>query len=172
MSLGFLMILNSIILSTSSVPHILVMVLLLQSMCLSVLSYFLSEQVWFSYMIFLIMVGGLLVMFIYLSSLMSNKKVELSSILNLKFIFILPFLFLFNLTSVHEISFLKNNFIVEDVINLMCFLNMKIYLFLVIYLLISLFVIVSVMKKSNAPLRLLTFFVLGSDKAWQLNIIS
>nr|QWB85635.1 NADH dehydrogenase subunit 6 [Neandra brunnea] len=54
------------------------LILLIQATLIALLTGMLSFNFWFSYILFLIMVGGMLILFIYMTSVASNEKFKLS----------------------------------------------------------------------------------------------
>nr|ARH54660.1 NADH dehydrogenase subunit 6 [Scirtes orbicularis] len=76
------MMLNSMMLSmifmTLSNPISLGFVLILQTILISMISSMYSYSFWMSYILFLIMVGGMLILFTYVTSIASNEKFYLS----------------------------------------------------------------------------------------------
>nr|YP_010704183.1 NADH dehydrogenase subunit 6 [Julodis variolaris]WCO87689.1 NADH dehydrogenase subunit 6 [Julodis variolaris] len=60
--------------------------LLLQSVMISLITGIYNYNFWYSYIIFLIMIGGMLVLFIYMTSIASNEKFEYSNGLTLMII--------------------------------------------------------------------------------------
>lgn len=126
-----------------------------------------SQSFWFSYILFLIFLGGILVLFIYVASLASNEPFKFS--LSTVFVFL-------------NMIFVSIIFIIVD--NLCVFFNVKISipalnislyndlsliriiyssttivftLYLVIYLLLTLFAIVKITKTHFGPLRLSSY---------------
>nr|QWS05437.1 NADH dehydrogenase subunit 6 [Cerynia lineola] len=73
MIMKFLM-LNSIITPTLKHPMSLGFMLMLQTILISMTSTNLSKSSWFSLILFITMIGGLMVMFMYMSSIASNEK--------------------------------------------------------------------------------------------------
>nr|YP_010373926.1 NADH dehydrogenase subunit 6 [Coomaniella dentata]UPI13507.1 NADH dehydrogenase subunit 6 [Coomaniella dentata] len=61
-------------------------ILLLQSIFISLISGISNLNFWFSYILFLIMVGGMLVLFIYMTSIASNEKFSYSNPLMMMFL--------------------------------------------------------------------------------------
>nr|QNV11529.1 NADH dehydrogenase subunit 6 [Cryphalus piceae] len=57
-------------------PLSLGMILLLQTIMVALITGNMYLNFWFSYLLFLIMVGGMLVMFIYMTSIAANEKFE------------------------------------------------------------------------------------------------
>nr|ARH54530.1 NADH dehydrogenase subunit 6 [Ocypus ophthalmicus] len=136
-------------------------ILLIQTILVSLVSGLLNINFWFSYILFLIMIGGMLVLFIYMTSIASNEKFLFSNWLFLFIIFmmimsIISFLFmdnlLLNMINYSEKFNLNNNFNM----NLNKFLNYpsNIILFMmIIYLFITLIAVVKITDIKFGPLR-------------------
>nr|QNH69926.1 NADH dehydrogenase subunit 6 [Osmylus zheanus] len=143
------------------------LMLLMQTILVSLICGYISINYWFAYILFLVMIGGMLVLFIYMTSLASNELFSFSTnmffILSILFLllfifmnFIDPFtwfcknydMFLFNK---NEISLnLENQF------NLMKLYNnpsMNITLMLINYLFLTLIIVVKISNKNYGPLR-------------------
>nr|QWC54303.1 NADH dehydrogenase subunit 6 [Jebusaea hammerschmidtii] len=60
-------------------PLSLGLMLLIQTLLISLLTGMMNYNFWFSYILFLVMVGGMLVLFIYMTSVASNEKFKLSN---------------------------------------------------------------------------------------------
>nr|AND96247.1 NADH deshydrogenase subunit 6 [Scaptodera rhadamistus] len=124
--------------------------LLIQTINLSLYLGFFNLNYWFSYILFLIMVGSMLILFIYMTSIASNEKFKFSInmlILNsITFIMIL-FMYLYinpfymNLNNKMEKIEMKFKFTLIKFIN---FPNYFMYYILIIYLLITLMIIVQI----------------------------
>uniref|UniRef100_A0A343C232 NADH-ubiquinone oxidoreductase chain 6 n=3 Tax=Anthrenus TaxID=219452 RepID=A0A343C232_9COLE len=52
--------------------------LLMQTLFMTVISGYINLSFWFSYIMFMIMIGGMLVLFIYMTSIASNEKFKFS----------------------------------------------------------------------------------------------
>nr|ALO71186.1 NADH deshydrogenase subunit 6 [Tasgius compressus] len=136
-------------------------VLLIQTILVSLISGLLNINFWFSYILFLIMIGGMLVLFIYMTSIASNEKFSFSNWLFLFMIImmilsIISFLFLdnffINMINYSEKFDSNNNFNM----NLNKFLNYpsNIILFMmIIYLFITLIAVVKITDIKFGPLR-------------------
>jgi len=124
------------------------------------------ERTWFSYILFIVLIGGLLVLFIYVSSLASNEKFfyKFKSLLLIRLIrFILLVIYLYNY---YYIRFYISNYEIQN-INLLIKINenylrlYKIYnvntniirLFIFNYLLIAIIVITKITNLNIGPLR-------------------
>nr|QLY89852.1 NADH dehydrogenase subunit 6 [Gyraulus laevis] len=106
------------------------------------LSVYLSS--WYSYMLFLVYVGGLLVLFMYLC-LMSSNDMLYKVFPNLILIFLT--VLLFNIISISDIN---PNFLGVSNFESSYYLNMSVFILLVVILLFTLFIIVRLvnLKKS------------------------
>nr|YP_010265396.1 NADH dehydrogenase subunit 6 [Dardanus arrosor]UIR97907.1 NADH dehydrogenase subunit 6 [Dardanus arrosor] len=142
------------------------LVLLLQTILVSVLAGLFSSSYWFSYILFLIFLGGMLVLFIYVASLASNEQFKADKKFILFFgltVGTVPmFIFLDPLLLSSDINFLGATISkYEHNINLSSMMTSIIYdlptaaftLFIVSYLLLTLFVVVNLMISSNLPIR-------------------
>uniref|UniRef100_UPI0030FEC610 NADH dehydrogenase subunit 6 n=1 Tax=Vanessa tameamea TaxID=334116 RepID=UPI0030FEC610 len=101
MFLSLLLIFISIFMFFMNHPFSMGLLILTQTLLLCLLSSMLINTYWFSYILFLIFLGGLMVLFIYVSSIASNELFK-TSFFNKSF---LLYMFLFMITS----YFFKNN---------------------------------------------------------------
>lgn len=157
----------SILFTQLSHPLSAGILLLIQVTLVSLASGLISRSFWFSYILFLIFLGGMLVLFIYVASLASNEvfQVDLSSIFtNLTlmglFSLTLPIIDpLFNPTTVtkqRRFIFIKNqDKLIEPslVYPIYRYPTIILTLFVILYLLLTLIVIVNVTSLSSGPLR-------------------
>nr|YP_010166748.1 NADH dehydrogenase subunit 6 [Porhydrus obliquesignatus]QRV62852.1 NADH dehydrogenase subunit 6 [Porhydrus obliquesignatus] len=144
-------------------------VLLLQTILISLISGFYSYSFWFSYILFLIMIGGMLILFMYMTSLASNEKFKFSMkitsmiIISLMMFMIINFIYdksmfymLFKNSNLSEIMdkflFMKN----ENLYSLTMMYNnpnMMITIIMINYLLLTLIAVVKITKSNSGPLR-------------------
>nr|ALO76109.1 NADH deshydrogenase subunit 6 [Amphiops globus] len=134
--------------------------LLIQVLTISMITGSLSMNYWFSYILFLIMVGGMLVLFIYMTSIASNEKFKFS---NWNLMLTLIFIAMSSLTIFLDQYFMEYlNFQTETINNLNFssmiskFMNFphNIILFVIItYLFITLIAVVKISKIKYGPLR-------------------
>nr|YP_009630635.1 NADH dehydrogenase subunit 6 [Etisus anaglyptus]QBR55193.1 NADH dehydrogenase subunit 6 [Etisus anaglyptus] len=145
-------------------PLSLGMTLLLQTVFMSLTVGFSSYSFWFSYILFMIFLGGMLVLFIYVASLASNEIFSFSLMtffIYTAIIMTTSFLFLFldplvspSLTSLPVSSFdnhLSTPMIVSWIYNSP---SMSFTLFIIMYLLLTLIVVVKIINLFKGPLRL------------------
>nr|ANN13245.1 NADH dehydrogenase subunit 6 [Astacus leptodactylus]ANN13258.1 NADH dehydrogenase subunit 6 [Astacus leptodactylus] len=132
--------------------------------CLS--SGFYSHSFWFSYILFLIFLGGMLVLFIYVASLASNEMFNpsfnylyivffLTITMSFILIFFDPMMIYsnFNLLSSSVMLWYKfdmNSLLVSTIYS---YFSMFFTLFLITYLLLTLFVVVKIINPFSSPLQ-------------------
>nr|ALO77563.1 NADH deshydrogenase subunit 6 [Dicronychus sp. DIC01]ARH54374.1 NADH dehydrogenase subunit 6 [Dicronychus cinereus] len=138
-------------------------VLLAQTLLISMMTGSMAINFWYSYIIFIIMIGGMLVLFIYMTSVASNEKFKMSKMMMLTSL-IASMLFITSLfsekflnpntTKNSEMStFLKQDFITFTMNKYLTFPSSLIMLFLIIYLLITLIAVVKITNIKYGPLR-------------------
>nr|YP_009537880.1 NADH dehydrogenase subunit 6 [Limenitis reducta]AYN60597.1 NADH dehydrogenase subunit 6 [Limenitis reducta] len=169
MLLSLLLIMTSISLYFINHPLAMGLLILIQTLFTCLLSGMLINTYWFSYILFLVFLGGLLVLFIYVSSMASNELfmihfLEKFSIIYILFIMIFSILYKNNLTWMNfsfndeMIKFFNLNlfFNNEYNFNLSKLYNKQNYfmmLMLIIYLFITLIAIVKITNIFFGPLR-------------------
>ncbi|YP_009255450.1 NADH dehydrogenase subunit 6 (mitochondrion) [Anopheles bellator] len=144
------------------------LILLIQTFLTCMLTGIYVKTFWFSYILFLIFLGGMLILFIYVTSLSSNEMFSMSFSLSLMsfmifMLFMMIFLFLdkslieqfiMNLEMEKILNF--NNLINENMLSLNKMYNFPINmitLLLINYLFLTLLVTVKITKKFYGPLR-------------------
>nr|YP_010946801.1 NADH dehydrogenase subunit 6 [Pseudoglomeris angustifolia]WGO57558.1 NADH dehydrogenase subunit 6 [Pseudoglomeris angustifolia] len=149
----------SILFTQMKYPLSLGMILLIQTMMISSITGMISQSFWFSYMLFLVFLGGMLILFIYVTSLISNEIISMSTkMITINFTLFLPFMFmnsfLLNTNNLESLNFLSTN-------NELPLLLIKIYnypsgvitIMLAMYLFITLIAVVKITSISKGPLR-------------------
>nr|UHA56248.1 NADH dehydrogenase subunit 6 [Risoba obstructa] len=171
MTLSMLLISISMILLFINNPLPLGLLILLQTLLVCMISGMLIKTYWFSYILFLTFLGGLLVLFIYVSSIASNELFKqfmfTSTMMFILFIFIMMLMqvmfmkniswmnlyFNSDMNSMLSLNFFFNN---EYKINLNKLYNNQTFLMMmmmVIYLFITLLAIVKITNIFYGPLR-------------------
>nr|YP_009420012.1 NADH dehydrogenase subunit 6 [Manticora tibialis]ASN65999.1 NADH dehydrogenase subunit 6 [Manticora tibialis] len=150
-------------------PMSMGLILLIQTILISSLSGMLSFSFWFSYILFLIMIGGMLVLFMYMTSLASNEMFNLSiklmimamtmSIIMISMLLIMDYMInipLFKnidfIELINQMNLLKNENIqtLNKIYNIP---NNLITLILINYLFLTLIAVVKITDVKNGPLR-------------------
>nr|WBU93820.1 NADH dehydrogenase subunit 6 [Drosophila paulistorum]WBU93846.1 NADH dehydrogenase subunit 6 [Drosophila paulistorum]WBU93859.1 NADH dehydrogenase subunit 6 [Drosophila paulistorum]WBU93885.1 NADH dehydrogenase subunit 6 [Drosophila paulistorum]WBU93924.1 NADH dehydrogenase subunit 6 [Drosophila paulistorum] len=168
--------LYSLILTTSIIfinmihPLAMGLTLLIQTVLICLITGLMTKSFWYSYILFLIFLGGMLVLFIYVTSLASNEMFNLSIKLTL-FSFFLMFIFtmisffidktsisFFFMNNEMESIFNLNSYFLENSLSLNKLYNFPtnfITILLMNYLLITLIVVVKITKLFKGPLRMM-----------------
>nr|YP_009130937.1 NADH dehydrogenase subunit 6 [Ninguta schrenckii]AHH34414.1 NADH dehydrogenase subunit 6 [Ninguta schrenckii] len=166
---SLMIILISIFMFFINHPISMGLLILLQTLFICLLLGMLINSYWFSYILFLVFLGGLLVLFIYVSSIASNELLNITLINKILIsipllIFIMSF-FLKNNLNWLNLSFNEdmNNFINlflfyfnENNINLFKLYNEQTYMMMImmiIYLFITLIAVVKITNIFFGPLR-------------------
>nr|YP_009995256.1 NADH dehydrogenase subunit 6 [Ochthebius puncticollis]QNP09646.1 NADH dehydrogenase subunit 6 [Ochthebius puncticollis] len=133
--------------------------LLLQTILISLITGMLNFNYWFSYILFLIMVGGMLVLFIYMTSIASNEKFKFNTKLFMMFFIMMMLIMIMSYTDLF-INIMNNfnfNFMnKENYLMLSKFYNKPsnlIMFMIIIYLFITLIAIVKITNFKMGPLR-------------------
>nr|WSP02044.1 NADH dehydrogenase subunit 6 [Bembidion laterale] len=142
------------------------MILLMQTIIISLMSGMYSYTYWFSYILFLIMLGGMLILFIYMTSLASNEMFKFSMKLTMMFMtmMMLSIMLLMMLDYMMMIPMYKNsnmfsliNMLKNENIKSMNMIynnpNNMITLMLMNYLFLTLIAVVKITNINYGPLR-------------------
>nr|ARH54883.1 NADH dehydrogenase subunit 6 [Brachypterolus vestitus] len=139
------------------------LILLIQTLNVSLLSGNMSNNFWFSYILFLTMIGGMLILFIYMTSIASNEKFKIYSKLTiylalfmiLFMAFLIKDMYLFNFKSFNMImsSFEHHNSNNISMSKYMNYPNSSTFYLMIMYLLITLIAVVKITKIEYGPLR-------------------
>nr|APX39924.1 NADH dehydrogenase subunit 6 [Hydrothassa fairmairei] len=158
-----LMWLMSIMVMFLNHPLSLGLILLLQTIMISMLIGLMSLNFWYSYILFLIMIGGMLILFIYMTSVASNEKFKFSYKLFLLFIFMMIIMLItifmdnlyFNL-KINSYDVMNQNYCYNFKLSINKYMNYPqnfILLMMILYLLITLIMVVKITNINYGPLR-------------------
>lgn len=142
--------------------------LLTQTLLICLITGLITKRFWFSYILFLIFLGGLLVLFIYVTSLASNEIFNISNII--LFFFISNFVIFIIIFFISDKLLILNNLILQENENLIFIKSFikenslhlnKLYNFpinlvtilLIIYLFFTLIAVVKITNIFEGPLR-------------------
>nr|UPX88327.1 NADH dehydrogenase subunit 6 [Coenosia pumila] len=148
-------------------PLAMGLTLLIQTTLVCLLSGLMTKTFWFSYILFLVFLGGMLVLFIYVTSLASNEMFSFSIklILMATIIFMMSMLLLMFIDK--NIMLMYSNYETLSIMNMKSFMmenslsinklynypNNLLTMLLMNYLLVTLIAIVKITKMHNGPLR-------------------
>nr|AFC77906.1 NADH dehydrogenase subunit 6 [Cnaphalocrocis medinalis] len=147
------------------------LMILIQTLLVCLISSIMLSTYWFSYILFLTFLGGLLVLFIYITSIASNEMFKISFNMKIFFficIFIIFNISIFNLNNLMWLNFNINNLELKNFFNMFLFMNnenkinlSKLYnnqtflmmMMMIIYLFITLIAVVKITNIFFGPLR-------------------
>nr|AVN67719.1 NADH dehydrogenase subunit 6 [Eurycotis decipiens] len=157
------MLTSSILFMQMKHPLALGLMLLMQTIIICLMTGLLSQSFWFSYVLFLIFLGGMLILFIYVTSLASNEMFSMSMktlmLMLLMFILLMLFINKMNIMSNNMEMLLHNNIYLtenETMNSLMKLYNQPtnmIVIMLASYLFLTLIAIVNITNINKGPLR-------------------
>nr|QHZ87526.1 NADH dehydrogenase subunit 6 [Mesopodagrion tibetanum] len=154
-----LMIMNSLLFNMMKHPMSAGIMLLIQTVITSMVTTTISKDAWFSYILFLVFLGGMLVLFIYMTSVASNEMFQKGNIMVLPpMIIILMIMYLmidftWLMNNTEEIYY---NFMSEKVslsTSLFNYPNNIMTTVAVLYLFLTLIVVVKITESYLGPIR-------------------
>nr|YP_009695371.1 NADH dehydrogenase subunit 6 [Vesta saturnalis]QEJ81575.1 NADH dehydrogenase subunit 6 [Vesta saturnalis] len=162
MTLLIYMIMMTIMFMFTTHPLSMGMVLLIQTLLTSMWTGFISMNFWFSYILFIIMVGGMLILFIYMTSVASNEKFSFSKILSSFMMMMMMFSMLLmsdklmmHMNSMNlDLIKMDNKLIFEMSLNkFLMYPMVMMSASIIIYLLMALIAVSKITNIKNGPLR-------------------
>nr|YP_015443.1 NADH dehydrogenase subunit 6 [Scutigera coleoptrata]CAE01479.1 NADH dehydrogenase subunit 6 [Scutigera coleoptrata] len=147
----------SVIFTFLSHPLSILIVIITQTLIMVILSGIFNISYWFSYILFLIFLGGMLVLFIYIASLASNEIFFKTSLINIVKLLLLPFflsmVILYSSKNLNFYPLMPQSIDINLAINKFYLHNYPITLLVILYLLVTLFAVVKITKFNKGPLR-------------------
>nr|YP_009441757.1 NADH dehydrogenase subunit 6 [Vincenzellus ruficollis]AOY39302.1 NADH dehydrogenase subunit 6 [Vincenzellus ruficollis] len=137
------------------------LILLIQTMIISLITGNFFINYWFSYILFLIMIGGMLILFIYMTSIASNEKFSfkykiLFPLTSFLIIIMFPLIFFYlNLNIMNNENMIFNQLLLmnSSLNKFFSYPLMLILFFIIIYLFITLIAVVKITNFNIGPLR-------------------
>nr|YP_009939497.1 NADH dehydrogenase subunit 6 [Chrysomela vigintipunctata]QNV48738.1 NADH dehydrogenase subunit 6 [Chrysomela vigintipunctata] len=144
-------------------PLSLGMILLGQTILTSMITGMLNLNYWFSYILFLIMIGGMLILFIYMTSIASNEKFKFSYkltfmlflLMSISLVFLIMDYLYFNL-KMNLMDMMNQNNFNDFKLSMNKYMNYPhnlILFMMIMYLLITLIMVVKITNIHYGPLR-------------------
>nr|URX54484.1 NADH dehydrogenase subunit 6 [Neotermes sp. 8 AB-2022a] len=140
-------------------PLAMGMMLLLQTMMTCLISGLMHQSFWFQYILFMVFVGGMLVLFIYMASLASNEMFSLSTkmmVMTTMMIMTMSIIkdqTMINSSEMNLYELMTKNEIITMTSKLYNQPNGTLTILMALYLLMTLIVVVKVTNVSKGPLR-------------------
>nr|APX40951.1 NADH dehydrogenase subunit 6 [Galeruca luctuosa] len=139
------------------------LMLLMQTILISLMSSLLSLNYWYSYILFLIMIGGMLILFIYMTSIASNEKFKFNfnimiilmmSLIILWIFFMMDQFYSNMMNQIIDMKYLNfNQNLYFSMMKYFNFPNYLIMIMMIIYLFITLIATVKITNFLYGPLR-------------------
>nr|YP_009050086.1 NADH dehydrogenase subunit 6 [Tenebrio molitor]AGX28419.1 NADH dehydrogenase subunit 6 [Tenebrio molitor]QDG00997.1 NADH dehydrogenase subunit 6 [Tenebrio molitor]UOX29710.1 NADH dehydrogenase subunit 6 [Tenebrio molitor] len=135
-------------------------ILLMQTIMISLITGNMNQNMWFSYILFLIMVGGMLILFMYMTSIASNEKFKMNNKAIIMSITIpltmltLNFLMMNTQMKNNEMTVMNNNTSMISTMNkFFTFPSSMIMIFMIMYLFMALVVTVKITNFKKGTMR-------------------
>nr|UZC53699.1 NADH dehydrogenase subunit 6 [Ultragryllacris pulchra rubricapitis] len=168
MLLSLMNIFSTVLFTQLNHPLTMILIIIFQTLMICAFTGIISQSFWFSYILFLVFLGGMLVLFIYITSLASNEMFSIPMLTITLTLLIIIFLFLTawfmdssftnTISKNTDMMFLSNsdNYWTETSLSLMKLYNNPTNLntlMLVMYLFLTLIAIVKITNIFYGPLR-------------------
>nr|AML26225.1 NADH dehydrogenase subunit 6 [Scirtidae sp. BMNH 1274304] len=149
--MSLMLIMNSMLFMLLKHPMSMGLMLLIQTINISLMIGMMMNNFWFSYILFLIMIGGLMILFMYMTSVAANEKFKFNPMLIMPMV-ITMIMFMFQVKNFNslKLNMHKMDLIINKFLNFPMNLLM---IMLIIYLLITMIVIVKITFINYGPLR-------------------
>nr|YP_009740651.1 NADH dehydrogenase subunit 6 [Heteropternis respondens]QID03613.1 NADH dehydrogenase subunit 6 [Heteropternis respondens] len=150
-------------------PMSMMMIIIIQTMMISMLTGMMMESFWLSYILVLTFVGGMMVLFIYITSIASNEmfKIKLSNAILLIIMTMIMSTMLYFIDKTMVMEMIKNTEIMNTKYQMnfqeMTMSLMKLYnnptiiitMMMMIYLFITLMAVVKITNINQGPIRMM-----------------
>nr|QGZ10086.1 NADH dehydrogenase subunit 6 [Oncopsis nigrofasciata] len=155
-----LMMILSMMLPIMKTPMSMGTILLMQTMLTTLLMNKMMLTAWFPMVTFLMMIGGMMVLFMYMSSIASNEKFSMN--LNLTLIFVLMIIYMEELMLENQLNEFQTINLTEtqETLSMMKLYNKKsmmITMFMVLFLLLTMISVSKIVLHHKGPLRMKTY---------------
>nr|AIY61838.1 NADH dehydrogenase subunit 6 [Leptomyxotermes doriae]URH16551.1 NADH dehydrogenase subunit 6 [Leptomyxotermes doriae] len=149
---------TSLMLTQMKHPMAMGLMLLMQTVMICMISGTMYSNFWFSYILFMIMIGGMLVLFMYMTSLASNELFSPSNKMMMFYLMMMPFLLYIMPTMTNNKEMNTHNTMMENEITTTTTVMYNQMMgtmttMLVVYMLLTLIVVVNIINVSKGPLR-------------------
>nr|UZZ43916.1 NADH dehydrogenase subunit 6 [Ecnomus sp. XG-2021] len=152
---------NNLYLILMNHPMSISLMLMIQILLSCYLMNMILQMTWFSYILFIIIIGGLMILFIYMCSMSSNKIFNLN--LNYLLLTTLTLINIYNWKNLYwiklnfkSIQFINYSFIKSEPMNLSKFIfpqSMLLMLMMIIILLLMMIIVNKMNSMNNSPFR-------------------
>nr|YP_010470887.1 NADH dehydrogenase subunit 6 [Cteniopinus ruber]UVF38388.1 NADH dehydrogenase subunit 6 [Cteniopinus ruber] len=135
------------------------LMLLMQTIIVSLLSGNMTQNFWFSYILFIIMIGGMLILFMYMTSIASNEKFKTNIKIMINLIITVPTMTVItiSLTNKMKMNELNESWKTTEFTTMLTkFINlpmMMMMMFMMMYLFLALIATVKITKFKQGSIR-------------------
>nr|YP_009450457.1 NADH dehydrogenase subunit 6 [Stegobium paniceum]ARH10880.1 NADH dehydrogenase subunit 6 [Stegobium paniceum]QCI56379.1 NADH dehydrogenase subunit 6 [Stegobium paniceum]QDH12152.1 NADH dehydrogenase subunit 6 [Stegobium paniceum] len=152
--ISLMLILSTLMFLTINHPLMMVIMLIIISTLTAMKLGTLYSTFWLSYMLFLVLVGGMLIIFIYMTSIAPNEKFKMNNKIFISIIMVFPLWFMndfyTNYMYMNNLLMKANEMMMMKYIN---FPNVFLPTMMILYLILTLIVVVKITKINMGPLR-------------------
>nr|UBI43998.1 NADH dehydrogenase subunit 6 [Eysarcoris ventralis] len=150
-----MMIVMSFTLMMLNHPLSMGLILIIQTIMTAMIIGYMIESFLFSYIIIIIMLSGALVLFIYMASVASNEKFQLSMKMNVSLMILMVFMCIISYMYNNSVNFMMNINYMDKISLIKIFNTMTAQLtfLMIIYLLFTMIVVSNIAKVTEGPLR-------------------
>nr|YP_011036690.1 NADH dehydrogenase subunit 6 [Xestocephalus biprocessus]WRK21294.1 NADH dehydrogenase subunit 6 [Xestocephalus biprocessus] len=151
-----LMIMNSSMITLIKNPLSMGFTLIMQTMLMVILMNKMSKTAWFSMLTFLMMIGGLLILFTYMSSIASNEKMKTSVNITLMMLMMLTIMDEMMIENQMEEKQEMMKMLTTEKMSMIKLFNTKsmtITILMILYLLLSMISVSKIINHHEGPLR-------------------
>nr|AOY39523.1 NADH dehydrogenase subunit 6 [Hypothenemus sp. BMNH 1040003]AOY40290.1 NADH dehydrogenase subunit 6 [Hypothenemus sp. KM-2015] len=127
------------------------MALIIQALLAAITTGLFFNYFWFGFILFLVIVGGVMILFVYMTSIASSEKFKSPS--PLKSILMFTIITLMTLSTLKTMTIKTNNELTKTFMEYFNSNNMQMMIFLMIYLFVALIAVVKISDKNSGPLR-------------------
>nr|YP_010536439.1 NADH dehydrogenase subunit 6 [Chaetocnema confinis]UYC28917.1 NADH dehydrogenase subunit 6 [Chaetocnema confinis] len=147
-----LILVNSLMLIFLKHPLSSGLTLMLQTIMISIMTGKMSMNFWFSYILFIIMIGGMMVLFIYMTSIASNEKFKINPLMFIILLItlIMTFFTEFPIIETMNFSTYQFKFMFKKYLD---YPHLMITLFMMTYLFICLILVIKMTNNKQGALR-------------------
>uniref|UniRef100_A0AAU8G7B5 NADH dehydrogenase subunit 6 n=1 Tax=Colposcenia aliena TaxID=3101724 RepID=A0AAU8G7B5_9HEMI len=153
--LFMVMMVNSWVMSSFSYPLFLGFMIIMQTLALCSMVRMMNSSSWLTMTILLIMLGGLMIIFLYTTSISSNKFMIKKQLLYKYFIMIILWFPITNMIIesffLESLSFMDN--FNKEYFKMYSYINFHPSMFMFFYLLLALIIMIKMMKLPKGPMR-------------------
>nr|UPL65763.1 NADH dehydrogenase subunit 6 [Physomerus sp.] len=132
--------------------------IIVQTMMMAMLTGLIMKSFWFSYIVMITMLSGMLVLFIYMASVASNEKLQMSNkLISLTVLMLLLSMMAQLMTENYEDELMSSQTMTTETLSLNSLMNMKfknITMMMVMYLLFTMITVSHIVNITEGPLRM------------------